>query len=309
VRAASLPLSPSPSGRIAITGSSGLIGGALRAAFTAKGYSVTELDLRAEDGARGDVRDPARVEALLSNCDGVVHLAAVSRVVWGERDPESCWSTNVEGLRNVLSVARSKPQPPWVVFASSREIYGQPESLPVDEDCPPRPINVYGRSKVEGELLVEQAARTGLRAATLRLSNVFGSASDYADRVVPAFVRAATEGRPLRVDGIEHTFDFTHVDDVAEGFVALVQKLFAGDPAPPPIQLVSGRGTTLGELAALTIRIAGSASRIETAPERDFDVSRFVGRPERAASILGWAPHVTLEEGLERMVDALRCAY
>jgi len=296
-------------GRIAITGSSGLIGRALRAAFAAKGHRVSELDLRADEPARGDVRDPARVEALLSDCDGVVHLAAVSRVVWGERDPESCWSTNVEGLRNVLSVAGSRPRPPWVVFASSREIYGQPESLPVDEDCPPNPINVYGRSKVAGEQLVEQAARAGLRAATLRLSNVFGSAADYADRVVPAFVRAAIRGRRLRVDGIDHTFDFTHVDDVTEGFVALVQKLLAGEAPPPPIQLVSGRGTTLGELAALTIRIAGTASSIETAPERDFDVAKFVGRPDRARSLLGWTPRVTLEDGLARMIDALRRDY
>lgn len=294
--------------RILVTGSSGLIGGALVPALAARGVGVARLDLRASGAAQGDVRDRERVRAAIAEVDGVVHLAAVSRVVWGERDPELCRSTNVGGLRNVLELAAASPRRPWVIFASSREVYGQCEHLPATEDSPARPVNVYGRSKVEGEQLVVAARRDGARACTIRLSNVFGSTADHPDRVVPAFARAATLGHELRVDGADQTFDFTHVDDVTRGIVALTERLATVDEVPPPIHFVSGTPVTLGELAVAAIRIAGNGSSIRLAPPRNFDVARFFGSPARAEAILGWRPRVGLEAGLTRLIHAFRRA-
>jgi UDP-glucose 4-epimerase len=295
--------------RILITGSSGLVGTALTSALLAEGVDVVRLDLRARGEAHGDVRDRALVHDTVARVDGIVHLAAVSRVVWGERDPELCWATNVGGLRNVLEAAAQSARAPWVAFASSREVYGQPVALPATEDAPLRPANVYGRSKVEGELLVAEAQRVGLRACTFRLSNVFGSTSDHADRVVPAFARAAALGAELRVDGFDHTFDFTHLDDVTLGLVGLTELLSAGGPPPPPIHFVSGRPTTLEELATLAARLGQRGSSIRSAAPRDFDVARFFGDPSRAKALLGWQPHVRLEEGLARLVHAFRDAH
>ena len=207
--------------RILITGSEGLVGSALRMALEARGAHVTGLDLRGSEGEEGDVRDAGRVRDAADGCHGIVHLAAVSRVVWGEREPETCREVNVGGLRNVIAAASAgraeSSRRPWVVFASSREVYGQPGRLPVTEDAPLRPINVYGRSKVEGERLVEAARDEGLRAAIVRLSNVYGSTRDHPDRVVPAFARGAVTGSALRVEGADHTFDFTHIDDTTRG--------------------------------------------------------------------------------------------
>jgi nucleoside-diphosphate-sugar epimerase len=292
--------------RILVTGSSGLVGGALVPTLTARGVEVEHLDIRADGAAHGDVRDRERVRNAIADVDGIVHLAAVSRVIWGEREPELCRATNVGGLRNVLELAATSPRHPWVIFASSREVYGQCEHLPATEDSPVRPVNVYGHTKVAGEQLVTAAQRDGVRACTIRLSNVFGSTADHADRVVPAFARAAALGHELRVDGAEHTFDFTHVDDVTLGIMDLIELLAAGNDVPPPIHFVSGSPTTLGELAAAAIRIAGSGSRIRLAPPRDFDVARFVGDPARAAALLGWRPHIALEAGLTRLVHAFR---
>jgi len=292
--------------RILITGSSGLVGGALLPAFASRGLEVECFDIRASGAARGDVRDGERVRRAVLCCDGIIHLAAISRVVWGERDPALCWSTNVDGTRNVLEAVASSPRRPWVVFASSREVYGQPDSLPVGEDCPVRPVNVYGRSKAAGEELISAARRDGLRACTIRLSNVFGATTDHADRVVPAFARAAVAGEPLGVEGADHTFDFTHTGDVARGIVALAERLAAGEAAPPPIHFVSGTPTTLGELAAMAIRIAGTGSTVRRAAPRDFDVARFVGSPARAEALLGWRPQIGLEEGLTRLIHDLR---
>jgi UDP-glucose 4-epimerase len=246
------------------------------------------------------------VKQAISRCDGLVHLAAVSRVVWGERAPASCWATNVGGLRNLLKAAASSPSQPWVIFASSREVYGQPERLPVTEDCPQRPVNTYGRSKVEGERLVEAARRDGLRACTVRLSNVFGATSDHADRVVPAFARGAVACQELRVDGPDHSFDFTYIDDVARGIVELAELLESSKVAPSPIHFVSGTPTTLGELATMAIRLAKSGSTIRHARPRDFDVASFFGDPARARELLGWRPRVDLEVGLARLIQAFR---
>jgi nucleoside-diphosphate-sugar epimerase len=292
--------------RILITGSSGLVGTALHRAFEAMGDEVRCLDLVAAGASAGDVRDPERLHAAVDGIDGIVHLAAVSRVVWAERAPAECASTNVGGTRNVLRAAAAAPRRPWVLFASSREVYGEPDALPVDEGFPLRPLNVYGRSKVEGEALVAAAQRAGLRAGVVRLSNVYGSVDDHVDRVVPAFVRAAVADEPLHVEGAEHVFDFTHVDDVAGAVTTYAALLGGSATAPAPIQLVSGVGTTLLELATLAKRLASAASPIHVAPPRRFDVTRFVGRPSRARELLGWTARTSLESGVGRLVRALR---
>ncbi len=292
--------------RILITGSSGLVGSAVAPALAARGTNVARFDIHAIGADHGDVRSRERLRDVIDGISGIIHLAAVSRVIWGERDPELCWATNVGGLRNVLEIAASSPLRPWVIFASSREVYGQPDRLPVNESCLVNALNVYGRSKVEGENLVEAARRDGLRACTIRLSNVFGSTNDHPDRVVPAFARGAALGQQLRVDGSDHTFDFTHIDDVTRGIVALVELLVSGKAAPDPIHFVSGVPTTLGQLAAMAVRIAGTGSTIREAPPRDFDVAKFYGNRERAKEVLGWEPRVPLEEGLSRLIHDFR---
>ena len=289
--------------RILITGSEGLVGRALRPALKSYGYAVAGLDVQGHGAERGDVRDAHGVHAAVDGCCGIIHLAAVSRVIWGERDPETCWETNVGGLGNVIGAMRQSPQRPWLLFASSREVYGQPDGVPVVEDAPLRPVNVYGRSKVEGERLVEDARNGGCRTAIVRLSNVYGCTRDHPDRVVPEFARAAVAGESLRVDGEDHTFDFTHIDDTVRGLVALVGVLDdATRSLPPPIHLLTGRPHTLGQLAALAVQLAGTASSIIHAPPREFDVSRFYGDPARAACLLGWKPQVTLSLGLARLI-------
>jgi nucleoside-diphosphate-sugar epimerase len=293
--------------QILVTGACGLVGRAMTLALSAAGFTVRGFDPRATTPReRGDVRDPDAVRGAVDGCDGVLHLGAVSRVVWGERDPAQCYATNVEGSRNVLAAAAASRMRPWVVVASSREVYGQAETLPVPEDAPRRPMNVYGRSKLAAEDLAQGARRDGVRAAVARLSNVYGSPSDHRDRVVPAFARAAAAGAPLRVEGLARLYDFTHIDDVTRGLMALVDRLSAGEAPPPPIHFVSGTGTTLGELARLAVAAAGSASAIVAAPHRDYDVARFQGDPRQALAVLGWRAQVALAEGIRRLIAAFR---
>lgn len=288
--------------RVLITGSHGLIGAALTEALERHGIAVQRLDLRGDGPDHGDVREPADLAQAIAECGGVVHLAAVSRVIDGEKDPDGCWQTNVEGTRNVLDAAMNLPHRPWVLYASSREVYGQPASLPATEDTPFAPVNIYGRSKAAAEELVRSV---DLNTAVVRFSNVYGLTKDHEDRVIPAFARRAVLGAPLRVDGSGHTFDFTHLDDTVHGLLAVIARLQNGVDLPP-IHLVTGTPTTLGGLAALAIELAGSASRPREAPPRTFDVSGFYGDPSRAAALLDWRARVSLRDGLARLVADFR---
>jgi UDP-glucose 4-epimerase len=245
-----------PDKPILVTGSRGLVGQTLIDHLRAGGRSIREFDIALEDTQ--DVRAAESLRSAVAGCAGVVHLAAISRVVWGERDPVLCRDTNIDGTRNVLR-AVFEANRPWLLFASSREVYGTPPRLPATESDALAPINEYGRTKVAAETMIQAAMREGLVAGIARLSNVYGRTDDHADRVVPAFARAAALGTAMRVDGADHLFDFTHVEDTARGLLAMIALLDTGQRNLPPIHLLTGRPTSLGELAALANRVGGGA--------------------------------------------------
>ncbi len=287
---------------ILITGSSGLIGATLSRYLADRDLPIVGVDLRSPvESQRFDVSDLDRMNILLPRVSGIIHLAAVSRVIHGERDPARCWDVNVESTRKLLDAALKSASRPWFIYASSREVYGTQTTQPVAEDAPLRPINVYARSKVAAELLVAEARQAGLATATLRFASVYGRIDDHRDRVVPAFVAAAVTGGMLRVDGKDCAFDVNHVDDVVRGIATVAELLQSGERLLPPVHFVSGRSTGLIELAELCCRIGGRGARIVEAPSRDFDVHRFVGDPRRARELLGWQSTIDLETGLARL--------
>lgn len=291
--------------KVLITGHVGLVGSVLATFLNAGGIETVGLDLRGEGVERGDFTDRDKIRSALEGCDGVVHLAAVSRVVWGQKDPFKCYSTNVGGIETLLSEAAETK--PWLIFGSSREVYGEPKDLPVPETAQLHDVNIYGRTKIIGERLVrEWGEQTGCPASIIRLSNVFGLTSDHRDRVVPAFAFGAVAGENLRVDGFEHVFDFTEVHEVTRGIATLVELISRSKTAPDPIHFVTGVPTTLLELADKCIRIASSNSQVTPGPERHYDVAKFYGDPSRAREILGWSHDLTLDEGLTQFISKIR---
>ena len=282
---------------ILVTGSRGLIGAQL-ALFLARDFSVVGFDTA--DGT-GDVRNANALREAMANVDGVIHLAAVSRVVWGQREPDHCWAVNAKASQTLLRIAGELPQRPWVLAASSREVYGAASRLPVAEDAPLAPINIYGRSKLELEDAVAAAKTRGQVAAVVRFANVYGRTDDHHNRALPAFCAAAARGDPLRVDGADTQFDFTHVEDAARGAFAMAKALRDGVDLSP-IHLLTGRGASLMEAARLAVSAAGGGSPIRMAPPRDYDVSHFVGDPSRAEKLLGWKARVPLEDGIADLV-------
>jgi len=288
--------------RILVTGSGGLIGRALCRALLAAGHDVVPFDLC--EGQ--DVRNEDMLAEAMPRCSGIVHLAAVSRVAWCERDSYWCKAVNVEGTRTVARLARESSMWPWLLFASSREVYGHVTSLPVGEDAPLRPVNVYGRAKVEGETVIGDARHAGVRTAIVRLSNVYGDIRDHADRVVPAFARAAVEGGVLKVEGTDSGFDFVHLYDAVRGLMFVVRALASGEKGLPPVHLVTGVMTKLRRLADLAIELAGTNARVKRKMPRTYDVSWFQGDPRRSRSVLGWEAQVPLRNGLAQLIRDFR---
>lgn len=244
--------------------------------------------------------------------DGVVHLAGVSRVIDGERNPKFCWQSNVNDFQRLLRLMASMAVPPWVVYSSSREVYGEPSRLPVDETAPLAPVNVYGRSKVAAEALVADYARlTRQPAQVLRFSNVYGHTRDHATRVVPAFVRAALDGRPIEIQGKDHVFDFTHVDDAARA-VVLATRIAQEGRQLPTMHILPGEASTLDDLASSVAEATGASLDIRRAPGRSYDVSRFHGDPSLMHRELGMTCAIRLKDGVSKLVrafqEALLCA-
>ncbi len=293
--------------RLFITGSHGLVGTALVIACRSRGHDVVPFDIvRVDAPCAEDICDPSLLALRMADCDGIIHLAAISRVAWGEERPDLCERTNVEGTHAVTEAALASPARPWLVFASSREVYGNPASSLVRESDPVAPVNVYGRSKAQGEELIEQGRAAGLRAAIIRLSNVYGGPRDHPDRAVPSLLTRALAGDDLVITGGDNYFDFVHVDDVVAGLLAVIDRLAAGEAVSPPIHLTTGIATSLRALAQQSLDIAGGTSRIIEAPARSFDVAGFCGDPARAMDLLGWGAQVDLRAGLWRLAGDLR---
>lgn len=288
--------------RVLVTGSSGLIGRELMTLLKAARIEAVEYDLQ----TGRDICDPDQLSAALQACDGVIHLAAVSRVAWAEAAPQLCHHVNVDGTATLLDRVLAQPTPPWVVFASSREVYGDPAVVPVTEDAPMDPVNHYGRSKAQGERLFHTAQARGLRCAIVRLSNVYGTEHDHPDRAVPALLWRSMAGLELRLSGVDAFFDFVHVDDTANGLMMAALKLASGDGSVPTVHLATGIATSLGELAQAAIKVAQSTSALTILPARSFDVKGFCGHPAKAQQVLGWTPEIPLDQGLRRFHRLLK---
>lgn len=288
---------------VLITGHSGLIGKYLWPLLEKKGFRLKGLDLNSQlPEYRGDITSRATLQNALQGCHGVVHLAAVSRVLWGHKHPKKCWQHNAEATKFLHECALQSPLKPWIITASSREVYGQPQSLLVDERHPLNPMNIYAKSKLAAEQSSLDSKEKGLKTAILRFSNVYGCIDDHADRVVPAFCRAAVTNGILRVEGNLHAFDFTYIGDTVRAIAQCVEHLQSEGDALPPLNICTGRATTLGELARLTAKLSGMQPVIKEYPARDYDVSRFVGSNLQARNSLGWEPRIHLAEGVGTLI-------
>jgi UDP-glucose 4-epimerase len=245
-----------------------------------------------------DVRDAAAVDESLAGAEVVYHLASQSQVISDLREVNETFTTNVVGTVNVLRAA-AKHAVKRVVFASSREVYGEPITLPVDEDHPLLPINSYGASVLAAEVYCRTLRRVfGLQTAILRLTNVYGPRD--AGHVIPIWLERAAAGHDLLVYGGRQTLDFIWIGDAVEALITAG----TSDAVNPPINVASGTGIRAIDLARRIKRLTACSGRIEVLPPRAFEVSRFVGNVSRMAQMLNIQPQLDPLIHLPTMIEA-----
>jgi UDP-glucose 4-epimerase len=273
--------------RILVTGGAGFIGGNLVNRLVSmdagdilvldnlhRGFSRDSLPATVEF-RRADIRDRDALADAVKGREIVFHLAAQSNVMGAVADAGYSFNTNVVGTYNVLQSAAAA-RVKRLVFPSSREVYGDPRSIPVPETAPLRAKNAYGASKIAGEVYCRLAAQQGLETVVLRLANVYGPGDR--DRVIPLFAAAASAGLPITVFGKQKILDFVWIDVVLD---ALIKTAF-GSYIRGPVNIGSGKGTTILDLARRMVDLSRSASRIKVVEEREQEVGRFVADITRA---------------------------
>ncbi|MDR5693654.1 MAG: SDR family oxidoreductase [Armatimonadota bacterium] len=302
--------------RVLVTGGAGFIGSHLVDASIASGYEVIVVD-DLSSGRRENVHPRAKFYQvdIASNHLGevfaeerpeiVVHHAAQASVVRSVQEPRYDAMVNVLGTVQILEqCVRWKVRK--VVFASTGgAIYGEPISIPVTEDHPIAPISPYGITKYIGELYLAFYHRAyGLPYVSLRYANVYGPRQDPTGEagVVAIFIDAMLRGRAPTIfgDGTQ-TRDFVYVEDVVQANLLAMQLEVVG-----VMNIGTGVETSVNLLYAKLAQLTGFTDPPVYAAPRPGDVYRIALDPDRARSLLGWRPKVTLEEGLRRTVEAFK---
>lgn len=293
--------------RVLLTGSSGMIGSALAERLAARGFVVRGVDRRPNRWIEWlddrtltvDLTEATSLDRLPDSVDLIVHLAANARVHKLVGSPQLA-KENIDATYTIVEYARRTGAD--LLFASSREVYGsrdQPrcaESESRAADC----ASPYAASKLSGEALVAAyRACYGIQTCIVRLSNVYGR-YDATDRVIPRFIASAQRGQPLTVYGTDKLLDCTYLDDCLDGITEVVERFEAVDGET--INIASGAGTTLQELAATIIDETDSESEIETKPERTGEIRQYVADISRATQLLDYEPAFDLDAGIRNTV-------
>lgn len=312
---------------VLITGGLGFIGSSLARRLVKVGAKVTIIDsliptyggnlFNVEDIRSqvriniSDVRDPHATAYLIQGKDFLFNLAGQTSHQDSMEDPFTDLDINATSQLAILEACRKHNRNIRIVFASSRQLYGRPEYLPVDEKHPIRPVDVNGINKLAGEsyhLLYNQVY--GIRACILRLTNTYGPGmrvKDARQTFLGVWIRNLLEGSPIKVfgDGCQLR-DFNYLDDAVSAFLLAA----ANQKAEGEVFNLGGiEQIDLKSLAQKMIALFGSG-RIEVVPfppeRKAIDIGSYYSDYGKIRRALGWTPEVSLTGGLERSLDYYR---
>mgnify|MGYP001170087088 FL=1 len=254
----------------------------------------------------GDLRDPDAVRDAARGMDQIYHLGAVITIPYSYRHPREVVDVNVTGTLNVLSAARDLGTP-QVMVTSTSEVYGTAQTEPIDERHPLHPQSPYAASKVaQDALAISFHAAYGLPVRIVRPFNTYGPRQS-ARAVIPTIISQALTRDEVRLGALHPTRDLTYVTDTVRGFLLAM----AHDAAiGRPLNLGTGQSITIGELAARAIRLTGREVPVVTDAERvrpeTSEVLRLRSDNRLARELIGWAPQVSLDEGLRLTIEWVR---
>ncbi|MCP4535631.1 MAG: NAD-dependent epimerase/dehydratase family protein [Chloroflexi bacterium] len=305
--------------RILVTGGLGFIGSNLVRRLVDLGAVVTIVDslipeyggnlfniAGIEDQIRvniSDVRDEYSLCYLVDGQNYLFNLAGQTSHLDSMQDPYTDLEINCQAQLSILETCRKHNPDIKIVFASTRQIYGNPDYLPVDEKHLLRPVDVNGINKMAGEwyhILYNNVY--GIRACALRLTNTFGPCmrvKDARQTFLGIWVRLLVEGKPFEVWGGQQLRDFTYVDDAVDAFLLAAIREEANGQV---FNLGGDCVISLKELADLLIDIHGGKYIIRSFPpdRKRIDIGDYYANFDYIRSVLDWQPRISLREGLDR---------
>lgn len=304
-----------------VTGGAGFIGSALVRALVSRGRRVividdlstgrrenlSDLPQSQVDVVVGDISDPRLITPAMAQVDTVYHLACVG-LRRSLHAPAEAHRVNASGTLALLMAAQ-EVDVRRVVHISSSEVYGTALRAPMDEMHPLNPTTPYGASKLAGEAYARAFHLSyGLPVTIVRPFNAYGEQAHHegdCGEVIPRFALRTLAGRPLVIfgDGCQ-TRDFTHVRDTVQGIIAAAGPVSA---IGETFNLGSNTETSIGDLAQMITSLAGGReAEITYDTSRPGDVRRLVADITKARSVLGYAPKISLAEGLTALIDHYR---
>jgi UDP-glucose 4-epimerase len=304
--------------RALVTGGAGFIGSHLVTRLAADGHAVRVLDdfssgkrenlahltgPHAPEVIEADVRSVDAVARAVDGCEVVFHEAAIVSVPYSVEHPRETHDVNIAGTLNVLCAARDAGVR-RVVFASSAAVYGDDPTLPKTEAMLPAPISPYGVEKLTAEHYLRTFTRLyGLETVALRYFNVFGPRQDPSSPysgVISVFAKRILAGETVGIFGDgEQTRDFVYVGNVVDANMLAATSARASGNV---YNVACGIATSLRELAARLGAAAGKTPAVEHLPPRAGDIRHSLADIARARADLGYAPKVTLDEGLSALL-------
>lgn len=301
---------------ILVTGGAGYIGSQCVKILAERGFRTVVVDnlsrghremVLAGEWVQGDLGDGDMLSGVMRHYGvrTVIHFAALSLVGESEEKPHQYYMNNVGGGLRLLD-AMLKTGVDRIVFSSSAAVYGEPAALPIEEDHPTRPTNVYGGTKLIFENILRQYARTyGIRFLSLRYFNAAGADPDNVvgedhtpeTHLVPLVLDAAMGRRPeIAIYGTDYDTpdgtcirDYVHVRDLAEAHVLALDRLEEG-PCAAFYNIGSGSGFSVREVIRSAEKTTGVKIRVSEGRRRPGDPARLVASSRRIEAELGWKP-------------------
>ena len=316
--------------RTLVTGGAGYIGSVAVAVLLERGHDVVVLD-NIERGHRDavaldahlvpcDLRDREATVAAVrgANADAILHFAALHLVPESVQNPDAYYRTNVVGGINVLDAVKEAGIARFV-FSSTAAVYGEPESLPIREDSPTRPINPYGHSKLMVErMLCDYSERYGFSHAIFRYFNVAGAKGDLGEdhrpetHIIPLAIEAVTGKRSaFTVFGTDYgtedgtaVRDYVHVVDLVEAHILALEKL---DASLGTMNLGTRNGFSVRQMVEAVELTTDRELPVAYGPRRAGDPPALVADSSTARRVLGWDPvHSTLDQMIGSHWDWVR---
>jgi len=281
---------------ILITGANGFLGSHLAQFFQknhAKIYGISHGNsINPEVEQIHD--DILSVETLPSDVSTILHFAALTDIPFCENNPDKCFEINVDGTKNMLELARKNDS--RFIFASSSHVYGKPDSIPIDENFPLKPLSIHAKSKVKAESICEEYAKLyGLKILIIRTFSIYGSNSPSYS-IISRIINQILSQEKIVLGNIKAKRDFLHVSDFLSAMDILIQNNFSGCSK---FNVGYGKSFAIQELCEKLLEISYENLSIKSNPNliRDNEIDELICNNLKLKK-LGWIPKLSIDEGL-----------